>query len=369
MIDNLKELIGFHSYSGQEKGVLEYIKTDLEKSEIQPFFQNGNLIVKLTGKDPRRAFIFNGHADVVDVGKLSSWAHDPWAGEIIDGRIYGRGTSDMKGGIWAMMETAKLLLKKGLPPTDVWFIFVKEEETNGAGTGQFVEWFKSKRHLSKYQEIASVFAEPTSLNTVQYGHRGNFFIKAIKTGISGHSSRPNAITPHAIVEISNFILDLEKENLAWSKKFKDSEFAPPTITPTSIQAKSESPNKTAENCEVILDLRTVPEYHQKAYERVMELANKRTIKLSLLYPPAPTGYTNPQSRIVKIFQNIIPGIKTEVNDASNDLGFFTQAGIDGVIFGPGDMAQAHRANESADINQITQAPATFEKVYLAWAEK
>lgn len=369
MINKLKELINFQSYSGQEKGVLEYIKTDLEKAKMEPFFQDCNLIVKLTGKNQNRAFIFNGHVDIVDIGDPSGWKYDPWAAEVIDGRIYGRGTSDMKGGILAMMETAKLLLKRGTPPTDIWFTFVAQEETDGSGTRQFVEWFQSKGYSSQYKELSSVFAEPTGLNVVQYGHRGSFFIKAEKKGESGHSSRPNAIKPHAIVEISNFILDLEEENLRWQEKFKKSEFAYPTITPTSIQGKSESPNRTAENCVAILDLRTIPNYHQEAFSRVKELADKRAIQLSLLYPPSPVGYTNPLAKIVKIFQQVVPKVKTEILNASTDLGFFTQAGIEGVIFGPGDMNEAHRVNESADISQITKAPGIYEKVYLAWAEK
>lgn len=336
---------------------------------MEPFFQGGNLVVKLTGKDQSRAFIFNGHVDVVDIGDPANWQHDPWEGKVVDGRIYGRGTSDMKGGVLAIMEAAKSIVKKDIAPTDIWLTFVIQEETDGAGTKQFVKWFESEGYISKYKELASIFAEPTSLTTVQYGHRGNFFIKAEKKGISGHSSRPNAINPHAIVEMSRFILDLEKENLEWQEQFRDSEFVQPTITPTSIYGKSKSPNKTAETCVVFFDLRTVPDFHQEAYNRIKELADKRAITLSLLHPPAPIGYTSVAASIVKIFKQVVPGIKTEVNDASNDLGFFTQAGIDGVIFGPGDMTEAHRTNESADVKQITAASGIFEKIYLAWVKK
>ena len=369
MIDQLKALIRFQSYSGQERPILEHIKTDLETSGMEPFFQGNNLVVKLTGTDQRRAFIFNGHVDVVDTADPSGWKHDPWSGEIVDGKIYGRGSSDMKGGVLAIMEAAKSLFQKGGLPIDLWFTFVAHEETSGEGTEQFVKWFQSEGYIDKYHEMAAVFAEPTGLDTVKYGHRGSFFIKAEKIGVSGHSSRPLDIKPHAIDVMSEFINDLRAENLSWQEKFKDSEFVPPTITPTSIEAKSESPNKTAEYCEAHFDLRTTPKYHQEAFDRVKELADQRTIKLSMLYPPSPIGYTKPDAKIVKIFRQVIPSIKIGVNEASNDLGFFTQAGIEGVIFGPGEESQAHRTDESADISQIIAAPAIFEKVYLAWAEK
>lgn len=92
------------------------------------------------------------------------------------------------------------------------------------------------------------------------------------------------------------------------------------------------------------------------------------MKVSLLYPPAPTAYTRPDAPIVRAFQTVLPGIRTEVNDASNDLGFFSEIGIDGVMFGPGEMSQAHKTNESADIAQILAAPRIFAQVYRAWAE-
>ena len=368
MIDQLRRLINFQSYSGKEKPILEHIKTQLERDDIEPFFQKDNLVVKLAGEDHTRAFIFNGHVDVVDVGDISKWKHNPWAGEVVNGRIYGRGASDMKGGILTMMETAKFLKRRGKIPTDVLFAFVVKEETDGQGTKQFAAWLKSAGYIKKYRELAAVFAEPTDLDTVQYGHRGNFFIRAETDGVSGHSSRPCDINPHAIIQMSKFIGDLERENLRWQRKFRESEFTPPTITPTSIRTRSESPNKTADHCQAIFDLRTIPGYHNEAFNRVKMLAKKRGIKLSLLHPPSPIGYTKPNAKIVEIFQRIIPGIKTTVNDASNDLGFFTNIGIDGVIFGPGEKSQSHQIDESADVRQITAASEIFKKVYMTWAQ-
>lgn len=368
MIKTLKALISIPSYSGHEQEIQKYIKSNLASSEIESFFQDDNLVVHLRGENQTRAFIFNGHVDVVDTGNTARWKHDPLAGEMVNGKIYGRGASDMKSGIATLMKTVKSLASKGKIPTDVWFAFVTNEETNGQGTKQFAEWFKSEGYLDQYKELAAVFAEPTNLDAVKYGHRGSFFIQAEITGISKHSSRPQAIQPHPILEMNGFINELTRQNSIWQEKFSGSEFVPPTITPTSIEAKSESPNKTADHCRTCFDLRTIPGYHQEAFDKIQELAEERKIKLSLLHPPSPIGYTKPDAKIVKVLQKVIPGIKTAVNDASNDLGFFTNIGIDGVIFGPGDMSQAHRTDEYADIDKITAAPAIFETIYFAWAE-
>lgn len=368
MLETLQKLISIPSYSNQEQEIQLHIKSQLESSGINPFLQDNNLIVHLHGADQTRAFIFNGHVDVVNIGELSDWEYNPWEGKIVKGRIYGRGTSDMKSGIWAMIETAKSFSEKSALPTDIWFAFVVREETDGEGSKQLADWFKKEGYLNRYREIAAVFPEPTNMTAVQYGHRGNFFIKAEKIGVAGHSSRPSAINPHAILEMAGFINDLTEEGLRWHEKFIGSEFTPPSVTPTSIEATSASPNKTSTLCQAVFDLRTIPGFHEEALNRIRSLAARRDIKLSLLYPPAPTAYTNPDAKIVRAFQQVLPNIRTEVNDASNDLGFFSELGIDGVMFGPGEMSEAHRTNESADIGQIISAPGLFEKIYMTWAK-
>src|SRR3989344_384270 len=368
MIKTLKALISIPSYSGHEQEIQKCIKDYLASSGVESFFQDDNLVVHLRGENQSRAFIFNGHVDVVDIGDAEKWKHSPWGSEIEDGKIYGRGASDMKSGIATMIETAKSLASRDKIPTDVWFTFVVKEETDGQGTKQFAEWFKSKGYLNQYKELAAIFAEPTNLDTVQYGHRGNFFIQAEITGISGHSSRPLALQPHVILQFNDFVNVLTRQNSIWQKKFSESDFMPPAITPTSIEAKSESPNKTADYCRASFDLRTIPGYHQEAFDKVQALADEKGIKLSFLHDPSPIGYTKPDAKIVKVLQKVVPGIKTAINDASNDLGFFTNIGIEGVVFGPGDMSQAHRTDEYADIDKITAAPAIFETIYFAWAE-
>lgn len=365
----LQKLISIPSYSSQEQKIQTFIKECFESWGIKPFFQDSNLIVYLKGEDQTRAFIFNGHTDVVDTGDIKKWKYNPWSGHINNNKIYGRGASDMKGGVWAMMQTAKSLAGKSKIPTDVWFTFVAEEETNGNGTKQFVNWFKAKGYLKHYREVTALITEPTNLDTVKYGHRGNFFIMAKTRGVVGHSARSTDTTSQAILKMNIFICDLIKENLKWQKQFKGSEFTPPSITPTSIEATSESPNKTADSCRANFDLRTVPGYHQKAFNKIKQLADKRGVRLSLIHPSTPAGYTKPDAKIIKAFQRIIPGIKTAVNDASNDLGFFLELGVDGVMFGPGEVSQAHKTNEFTDIDKVMAAPKIFTRIYTDWAKQ
>ncbi|MDO8503474.1 MAG: M20/M25/M40 family metallo-hydrolase [bacterium] len=364
----LQELLRIPSYSGQEREIQNHIRLRLVEAGAQPFFQGENLVLHLKGGDESRAFIFNSHVDVVSVGEEGSWKHGPWSGDIENGRIYGRGASDMKSGVFASIQTAISLIKReGTLPCDVWFTYVAKEEVDGSGTKEFAEWFKKQGYLGRYREVAALFTEPTSLSVAEYGHRGNFFIKASISGDTGHSARPHLIKKHAMLEVIQFIGDLRKENMRWQKRFKGLEFAPPTITPTAIEAKSGSPNKVSEHCEATFDLRTVPGFHKQAFRRVEKLAQKYGIELSLIFPDAPTGYTSPEAKIVRVLQSLVPGLKLEVSEASADLGFLTELGVSGVIFGPGEKDQSHKTDESAPLAQIEEAPKLFEKIYDAWA--
>lgn len=364
----LQKLIQIPSYSGQEGPIQKFIQGHFQESGIETVFQGENLVVHIRGKDPTRAFIFNSHTDVVDVGDETRWTHGgPWSGEIEDGRIYGRGASDMKGGVFASIEAAKLIHAEGVPPTDVWFTYVVKEEVDGSGTDDFAKWFVSEGHDKQYKEVAAVFTEPTNLDTVEHGSRGNYFLKAAIDGDAGHSSRPDEIEVHTINRMVGFINDLDRESAMWSEKFKNDEFAPPTITPTAMEAKSQSANKTADHCEAVFDLRTAPGFHSEAFDRVVEIAKEHGITISFLYPDTHAGYTKKDAKIVTALQQIVPELKLKICDASTDLGFLTRIGVEGIIFGPGQMELAHKIDESMDITQLDKAIELFVKLYKQWA--
>lgn len=253
------------------------------------------------------------------------------------------------------------------PPTDMWFTYVVREEVDGSGTKEFIDWFESEGYLEQYAELAGLFTEPTDGTTVEHGHKGNFFIKASINGESAHSSTPSLIKRHAIIEATDFIADIKFESEKWQTEHDMQDFSPSTITPTAIEAKSGSPNKTADHCEIIFDLRTTPNFHTEAFTRIQKLADIRGISLNLLYPEAPAGYTDPASKIIKAVMAIIPDLELKISPASADLGFFTQKGIESVIFGTAEKSQMHHTDEWSNIDKIMAAPALYKQIYEAWA--
>ncbi|MCJ7826021.1 M20/M25/M40 family metallo-hydrolase [Patescibacteria group bacterium] len=367
-IETAKELIAIPSYSGQEEGVRNYLETRFKNAGISFIEQGDNLAVHLRGIDGTRAFMFNSHMDVVDIGNPKMWSHDPWGGDIQNGIIYGRGAADMKGGLAASIETALQLSNRLNLPTDVWFMYVTMEEEDGSGTKTFAQWFSNERFAKKYKEMAGIFTEPTALLAVEHGHKGNYFIDATVKGNVGHSGRPYAIAVNATEQLARFITSLQKINEEWKNQFPNGIFTAPTVTATAFTAESASYNKTAGEAVAHLDLRTIPGYHGDLFMQIKTLANTYNVNLTLHCPDAPTGYTTPDAKIIKVMQEIIPELKLEVSEASADLGFLTEIGVEGVIFGPGEKETAHQIDESAPVDQIEKAPLLFTQIYDTWAE-
>jgi len=98
------------------------------------------IVARLPGAGGGRSLAFNAHVDVVPVGDGSAWSQEPFGGAVVDGRLYGRGATDMKGGLAAALWAVKVALERGLEPRgDIVFHVVSDEEVVGNGTREIVE--------------------------------------------------------------------------------------------------------------------------------------------------------------------------------------------------------------------------------------
>lgn len=367
IIENLQKLIAIPSYPGDEKRIQDHIFANLDQAGLVPFTIENNVIVKIAGIDSSRALIFNSHSDVVDSGDESTWRFPPWDGCIEDGRIYGRGACDTKAGLVASMEFAKKIATSR-PPTDVWFSYTVQEETDGLGARQFAHWLKDQGYLDQYKDRGVIITEPTELALIANGHRGNFFLSASVKGNSAHASRPDLIESHAILRMHGFLEEVLRANESWQKNKEVSEFLPPSITPTSIEANSASPNRTAEICSMVLDLRTVPGYHYEARVDLDNIARRYSVNLTEICSESPVGYTDPSSRLVRVLSQALPKARVGMFSAAADLGYFTAEGIDAIIFGPGSMDQAHQTDEFVELSQLQLTSSIFELMYAKWSK-
>jgi len=108
VIQLCQELIQRQSYSGQEGSVVERMKQAFHQWRFDETVVDsyGNILGRIKGKRPGKVLLLDGHIDTVPVPDPSRWTHNPYGGEIAEGRIYGRGSSDMKGAVAAMVAAA-----------------------------------------------------------------------------------------------------------------------------------------------------------------------------------------------------------------------------------------------------------------------
>ncbi|MCQ4334185.1 M20/M25/M40 family metallo-hydrolase [Natronomonas sp. F2-12] len=207
-----EELVGYDTQNppGRTVDIVEWLETTLDESalsverfEVDP--EKPNLIATLPGQADH-TLCFNGHLDTVPFEERD-WSHDP-LGERSGERIYGRGTTDMKGAVAAMAQVALAYARSGTePPVTLQFAFVSDEETGGdAGLTTLLE-------TTDFDPDACVVGETTSRNgrySVSVADRGNIWLTLEASGSAAHGSRP-MIGENAIDRLTDAIGQLRSE--------------------------------------------------------------------------------------------------------------------------------------------------------------
>lgn len=172
VVDKLRDISGL-KIDIWEPDIKEIEKYPFHPVRLSPWnYKNRpNVVGILRGSGGGRSLILNGHIDVVSPEPIAGWKHNPWGGEIVDGKIYGRGSMDMKGGlaaaIYALLSIKEIEVRlKG----DVIVQSVVEEEYGGGGTVATV--------VKGYGADAAIIAEPTEANAICAGSCGSRFFRA-----------------------------------------------------------------------------------------------------------------------------------------------------------------------------------------------
>lgn len=359
VIDILKDLIKIKSYSGGERAVRDYIIDFAKTHRLNFEIQDQNVLITfLNGHDS--CMILNGHMDTVSSGDESEWTHSPFDPVEKEGKVYGLGASDMKSGIAAFLHVASTLKVDKLK-TDLIFAFVVNEEVDGSGTQSFVEYFQNK-YASKYKSVEVLFGEPTDLKACEIGHRGNYFIKLITKGDSGHGSRPGEIKEHAILKMTQIISEMNQIDEEVKNKYTHELLGSPSFSLTGISSDSDSPNKFSGTCSTTWDIRTTPQLH---YSLLQELKSKLPdfVKIEVI-SSSPYAYTAPESSLVKKLTEIVPDLEVTIAKGASDMSFFTPLGIPAVCFGPGAKKTIHRVDEWVEVGTVNLYCNTLHTVLL-----
>jgi acetylornithine deacetylase/succinyl-diaminopimelate desuccinylase family protein len=362
----LRELIEINTVNppGGEAAAAEYLAALLSplgfETEIQTIAPGrANLIASLhCGDGPVAAL--SGHLDVV-AADAELWQSDPFTLSLRDGRFYGRGTADMKGGISAMVAAAREAAEHRRELRGVLqLLFVADEEVNTAGTLAFL--------AAGGRPGWVVIGEPTGLD-VCVAHRGVIRYSLRFMGQGGHAGRPEK-TRNPLYDASRFVLEVERQNLSLAEA-KHSLLPPPTIAVTLFEGGRQS-NSIPGSCTVTVDRRTLPgeDKHQILREMDSLLA---TAGLqpgdARVFVDVPAGSPVPEGRIGDRCAAILieMGIKSRLRDfdACGDLFAFTRSGVDCVIAGPGSLSQAHGTDEFVDAGELALAREFYRRLIFA----
>ena len=207
-VELTRELIRFETINppGNEKPCARYLGEILERGGFKTaYYEMGenreNLIAWIGGQDGKLPVCFSGHTDVVPLG-LAPWSKPPFAAEIIDGRIYGRGSTDMKCGVAAFVTAALKLAPKLEGTPGVLFVISAGEERGCEGAN----YLAAKGVVPKAG--AMVVAEPTG-NRVLAGHKGVLWLEGTAKGVTAHGAMPHEGV-NAVYKAARAALALEK---------------------------------------------------------------------------------------------------------------------------------------------------------------
>lgn len=335
----------------------------VETYEVEP--KRPNVIGTLSGSKDGRSIMFNGHMDVVPVGDLSRWTYDPFGGEIHGGRIYGRGSTDMKGGIASMLVAMKALVDSSKEFSGkLIFTGVMDEESEGLGTRSIVE--------RGYRAEMAVIGEPSD-GLIYRGHKGSLFFEVITSGTSKHSSQVSSkSSANAIYRMVRVVRAIE-EMLPDLEKRGDGLLGNPTISVGEIEGGTK-PNIVPEKCRIVVDRRILPDEDPHT---VLNQIRRSLLDLSKDDPEFSVdvneiisregAIVSNNSEIVKIASQAIGDVSESTPrisgmKATTDMAFLVKAGIPTIIYGPGSIQQAHVTDEFIDIDQLLNAARAYASI-------
>ncbi len=182
---------------------------------------DGSFLMKWKGKTDKEPVMLMNHHDVVEA--TGKWKHEPFSGEIADGKLWGRGSLDTKGGLWAMMQAAEESVRNGFTPErDIYFLSACTEECAGEGADTIAKTLE-KRGVHFYlilDEGGFILEEPLAgakgkFAIIGLGEKGCADLKFIARSKGGHASVPPKDTP--LVRLGKFMAEVEKKNLFETK--------------------------------------------------------------------------------------------------------------------------------------------------------
>lgn len=335
-----------------------------------------NVVGRLVGAGGGRSLLLNGHVDVVPVEPLDAWTTDPWGGEIRDGRLYGRGACDMKGGVVAMTMALDAVLSAGLRPRgEVLIASVVDEEIGGHGTLGCL--------LRGYRADAAVITEPTELE-IHPAQRGSLLFRIRVEGRSAHAGfkAEGVSAVEKAMYIYQVLLRAEAERLASVHHPLFTRYTNPTPVTIGTFRGGTWMATVPDTAELEGVIGVLPGENPSAVGRwfAAQVAGAGAVDPWLAeHPPRlewlRTSYpaqTSPEHPVVTALHSAAQtalGREPVLSafPAGCDMRLLTNVGdIPTVIFGPGSLRQAHTHDEFVPITDVLAATRALACLILDW---
>lgn len=362
-----QELVRIKSVNppGDERAAAEYVASLLKLTGAEIEFiehspARASLLARMRSSRQLPALLYNAHLDTVPVG-AEKWIHEPFDGEIADGRIWGRGAADMKSGLAALIVAMRTLSAARVPLRgDLILAATAGEETDSLGATTLA----ARTDLGAIQALA--IPEP-SYNDIYIAEKGALWLELNTQGKTAHGSMPD-LGRNAVLMMVALIDGLVKISFPYNDHPMLGGFSQSVNT----IAGGVKTNVVPDLCVATIDMRTVPgQDHGAILNRVENLIAElkrripdfqASVKVVNDRPPVETPANDPS---VQRFADVVAQITGErpcpkgVRYYTDAAAFVPKLKVPMIICGPGDAKLAHQPNEHVEITKLVQSAKIF----------
>lgn len=330
-----------------------------------------NVVATLPGRRHDIALVFTGHQDVVPVrdAERMRWRFDPFGAQIEGGRLYGRGSADMKSGLAAAMMAMVAMARSGeVPPCDILLAATCDEEDGMTGSKALIETdlFECARHV--------VVCEPTSMEVCRAG-KGRTYGTVVVRGGTAHGSQ-KGVGQNAIELAAELMAAIRAEDFsAWTDAFGGESFWRVLAISAGVE-----PQVVPDVCTMTLDARLSTRHApEEIWQRLAALA----AKVMEEHPPCSITWevadlrapfvTPAEDALVEILQKAMRRCAVLYRESlfagTTDGTQFAKIGLKPVIFGPGDLSCVHRENEYVALADVITATILYREIIRSYDGK
>ena len=363
-----RELVAFNTINppGQELNCIRHLERILADAGLETSVHafapdRANLVARIGGKGNKPPLCFTGHVDTVPLGN-AAWSVDPFAGEIIDGKLYGRGTTDMKCGVAAFVAAICGMANQLRDTGGVMMAITAGEEIGCEGA------FELARANVLGQAGALVVAEPTS-NVAVVGHKGALWLKLICKGVTAHGSMPH-LGVNAAYKAARAITLLEQFQFNVAPH---PHLGSPTLNVGTVHAGL-NVNSVPDRAEIGIDIRSIPGLaHERIKEQLAaELGDDVTLETIV---DVGAVWTDPSSPWIRQVRDTVQQLTGESSGPEpRTAPYFTDASVltpafgnvPTIILGPGEAAKAHQTDEYCAVDRIHAATEIYAALAAKW---